>query len=253
VLEEGVPFRILLELHVVGDSKCQGCKKNPPTPCKEPGCTGLVHEEEAADGDEYEARVWTENCCDRCGNPGELRPPEIDLGVSDVDPPPRRSGQREAKLERQDSRRSADLQEAVIEEDFLMLAKLAEQREVIDGKINLRERAIRGRIEVLAADSTADFSFVEKERDWEERLKRIVGSGSIGLTEAIHRVVWGAEPSGMTARQVRDIVMLKYRILQGYRNPLAAVHTVLKRLSEGIDIERIVGENGETVYRPSPC
>ena len=102
----------------------------------------------------------------------------------------------------------------------------------------------------MAADSTEDSSFLEKERQWEQRLKRIIGPESIGLTEAIRRVVWGAKPPGMTARQVRDTVMIKYRILQGYNNPLAAVHTVLKRLCDGIDIEHTARDNGEVVYSP---
>lgn len=248
MLEKGVPFRIFLDLHVVGDPKCQGCKKNPPTPCKEVGCAGLVHEEEAADGNESGYSVWTERCCDSCGDPEEQRPPDLDLGISDVDLPPMGRSQHEPKPERRLSKRSAHLQEAVIEDDFLNLALLVRQREEIEGKINLRERAIRGRIEALAADSTKNLSFLEKERDWEERLKRVIGPESIGLTEAIRRVVYGKP--GMTARQVRDSVMIKYRILQGYSNPLAAVHTVLKRLCGGIDIEQTASENGDTVYNP---
>jgi hypothetical protein len=244
MLEDGALFRMASDiLHVVGDPKCGACKKSAPAPCKKDGCTGLVHEEEVADMD----GVWTDRCCDLCGNPEEIRPPEIDLGVRHVDLPPMRSGQNEAKLEPRDSKRSANLQEAVIEEYFVKLEILAEQREEIDGKMNLRERAIRAMIEALAADSAADRSFLGKEEDWEKRLKRIVGAGSIGLTEAIRRVVWG-KPPGMTARQVRDTVMLKYRILQGYSNPLAAVHTVLKRLCEGSDIEQTTRENGEIVY-----
>jgi hypothetical protein len=248
VLEKGVPFRIFLDLHVTGDPKCQGCKKSPPTPCKEVGCAGLVHEEEAADGNESGYSVWTERCCDVCGDPEELRPPDLDLGIGDVDLPPTRGGRHEAKLERRYLKRSADLQEAVIEDDLLNLAMLVQQKEEIEGKINLRERAIRGRIEALAADSTEDSSFLEKERHWELRLKQIIGAESIGLTEAIRRVVWGKP--GMTARQVRDSVMIKYRILQGYSNPLAAVHTVLKRLCGGIDIEQTACENGDVVYNP---
>lgn len=155
----------------------------------------------------------------------------------------------EAEPEGRNRKASTHRQEA-IEEYLHDLAVLARQREEIDGKINLIERAIRGMLGAWAADSGVDSSLLEKEWDWERRLKAVVGPSSIGLTEAVRRAVWEAKPPGITARQVRDVVISKYQILQGYSNPLAAVHTVLRRLCRGIDdIEQITREDGETIYR----
>jgi len=255
MLEEGQPFRIFLELHVVGDPKCQGCEAGAPIPCTKPGCKGLVHSEKAADGNESGASVWTERCCDLCGDPEALSSDELDYsGLTNTDArlPPLRAGRDKAIRNGRGSGAST-LREDAIEGYLADLAALAKQREDIDSKINLKERALRGILEEWAADPTTGNSSqsLEKEHEWERRLKMTIGPSSVGLTEAVRRVVWGAKPPGITARTVRDVIMSKYRILQGYSNPLAAVHTTLKRLSEGVDdIQQTTGEDGEALYRP---
>lgn len=129
-------------------------------------------------------------------------------------------------------------------EDYLRdLAELAKQRDEIDGKMSLKEKAIRAHLGLIE-DS-------EEERFWENRLRQVVGhSGRITLTEAVRRIVFGAGPKGLTAREVRDAVVQKYDSLQDYNNPLAAVHTVLKRLCNGVDIEQFERE-GIIAYRPA--
>jgi hypothetical protein len=94
----------------------------------------------------------------------------------------------------------------------------------------------------------ASFASLEEEEFWERRLREIIGAGkSIGLTAAVRRVVM--KSSGVTAKEVRDLVMSKYPSLRDYRNPLAAIHTVLNRLCKGIDVESFVRDDGSVAYR----
>jgi hypothetical protein len=71
-----------------------------------------------------------------------------------------------------------------------------------------------------------------------------------GITDAIRTVLFRKYPGWMTPMQVRDgLILLKLRLPE--TNPMASVHTILKRLKRRGEIEGAIRQ-GEVAYRWSP-
>ena len=69
-----------------------------------------------------------------------------------------------------------------------------------------------------------------------------------GLTEAC-RLVLRSAPAPLTAVGIRDRLQQMGFDLDRYANPLAAIHTTLKRMSEGGEAEPARDETSRTAYQ----
>ena len=76
-------------------------------------------------------------------------------------------------------------------------------------------------------------------------------SGKKGFVEAIRSVL---RPSAaFKPVQIKDlIVLLKKMDFSGYTNPMASIHTTLRRMKTAGEIEELQNDNGDKVYRLAP-
>jgi hypothetical protein len=73
-------------------------------------------------------------------------------------------------------------------------------------------------------------------------------SGKPGFVDAVKSVLRG-KPDGLTPTEIKTwIVMLKKMDLSGYSNPMASIHTTLRRLKESGDV-REFQKDGERAYQ----
>jgi hypothetical protein len=78
------------------------------------------------------------------------------------------------------------------------------------------------------------------------RLEEI--SGKPGFKEVVLSVLRG-HPGGLTPMGIRSwIGIAKKMDLSGYSNPLASIHTTLRRM-EGSEVEQFVNKDGEKAWR----
>ena len=129
----------------------------------------------------------------------------------------------------------SDPQQAAIAEYLKQLAELARQRSEIEKRFSLVEKATRAIIDLVD--------------DEQEQLRLMAQLDDIarpaGLSNAVRQALRDAGSKGMTPMEVRDAVGFH---VHGHSNPLASVHTVLKRLAKSPDV--IASEvDGKTVYR----
>ncbi len=83
---------------------------------------------------------------------------------------------------------------------------------------------------------------------YQERLDGIIEP--TGFTDAIRRVLQGANGEALTATDVKDALPKVGFSLSGYSNPLASVHTILKRLSQNpvlYNVESVI-KDGRSAY-----
>jgi hypothetical protein len=74
-------------------------------------------------------------------------------------------------------------------------------------------------------------------------------TGKPGFVDAVRSALKGS-PSGLTAAQVKQvIVMTKKMDLSAYSNPMASIHTTLRRFKEKGEVEETTNETGDKVYR----
>jgi hypothetical protein len=74
-----------------------------------------------------------------------------------------------------------------------------------------------------------------------------------GFTDAIRKVLQSAEGTALTPMEIRDLLPKVGFPLSGYSNPLASVHTILKRLAKSEPIYNVeaVIKDGKPAYRAS--
>jgi len=77
--------------------------------------------------------------------------------------------------------------------------------------------------------------------------KKTKGKEMPRMTEAIKQILIAA-PDAMSPTAIRDKLVASGFSLKAYRNPLASIHVVLKRLSETPNVERTDLPSG-SVYR----
>jgi hypothetical protein len=76
-------------------------------------------------------------------------------------------------------------------------------------------------------------------------------NGKPGFKDVILSIL-KAHPKGLTPKEVRSwILMGKKMDLSGYSNPLASIHTTLRRMS-GNEAEEFVNDKGEKAWRIKP-
>jgi hypothetical protein len=78
-------------------------------------------------------------------------------------------------------------------------------------------------------------------------MESILGPG--GLTDAVRRTLEASTARGMTPVEVRDALVSSGLDLSRYVNPLASIHTILKRLVKADDARPAIIDGDETVYQ----
>ena len=127
---------------------------------------------------------------------------------------------------------------AVIEQAFKELGELILKREEADLQVAKRLQLIRATVNMLPDD----------EREQFESMLSHFGNRSVGLTEAIRNVLRNAPEQWHTATVVRDkLVSAGFDFSEYAANPLASIHTILKRFKPE-EVERAIIE-GVPAYR----
>ena len=76
-------------------------------------------------------------------------------------------------------------------------------------------------------------------------------SGKPGFKDVVLSILKG-HPKGLTPTGIRSwILMGKKMNLSGYSNPLASIHTTLRRM-DGVEVEQFVNDKGEKAWRIKP-
>ena len=120
----------------------------------------------------------------------------------------------------------------------LRLRKLVANRE----KLNLEIQ----RISALIA-ANADFLPEEERAVRLQELEQLVADPP-GFTDSVRNVLRANPERAATATDVRDLLAEAGFNLSDYSNPLASIHTILKRLAERGEVTTIT-DNGQTYYR----
>jgi hypothetical protein len=129
----------------------------------------------------------------------------------------------------------ADPQNSAIDAYLQELVELEAKRAEIGRRSARVEKAVRAMIDLL--DGEPEYE------PYMERLDDVLRPA--GLTSAIRGILQAAGSEGLTPLEVRGYVK---SMLVGHSNPLASVHTILKRLVNTDSFERTT-KNGEPAYR----
>ena len=120
----------------------------------------------------------------------------------------------------------------------LALRKLLDQREQLNRKIEHTAELISANANFLP----------EGERAAQlQKLAEMV-AGPPGFTDSVRHVLRNAPSQALTAKKVRDLLRGAGFDLSSYTNPLASIHTILKRLAERGEVV-VTESNGEFQYR----
>ncbi len=76
-------------------------------------------------------------------------------------------------------------------------------------------------------------------------------SGKSGFVDAVRSILrTHPDSEGLTPTQIRSwIVISKNMDLSGYSNPMASIHTTLRRMRESDEVEEVRNKKGEKSYR----
>jgi hypothetical protein len=130
----------------------------------------------------------------------------------------------------------SDSEKKVVEQYFAELRDLSHSRTIIELKMNRVETGIRA---ILALSSD------EEVMPYLERLDDIVRPE--GFTDAVRRVLRSSEEA-LTPAEVREKLPGAGFFLTDYSNPLASIHTILKRLAKTEQV-KIVLKGDKTAYQ----
>lgn len=132
-----------------------------------------------------------------------------------------------------------DSYKEALEDSKRKLRQLVTKRDQIGADIERTKAAIEALAYMLddPEDTSSEISEMEE----------ILGPG--GLTEAVRRALQASTAKGMTPVEVRDALAGSGFDLSGYANPLAAIHTILKRLVKGDDARSAIIDGDKTVYQ----
>lgn len=120
----------------------------------------------------------------------------------------------------------------------LALHKLLDQRDQLN-------RKIEHTAELISAN--ANFLPEEERAAQLQKLAEMV-AGPPGFTDSVRQVLRNVPSQALTAKEVRDLLRGAGFDLSSYTNPLASIHTILKRLAERGEV--VVSESkGEVRYR----
>jgi hypothetical protein len=125
----------------------------------------------------------------------------------------------------------------VVQKYLFELYELAKERAAMRRKMEQKEAALRSILSLHDEDEVQPYL---------EQLELNIHSE--GFTDAVRRVLRTTE-DGLAATDVRDKLPDAGFSLDGYTNPLASIHTILKRLAKTPDVESATGKDGVVRYR----
>jgi hypothetical protein len=129
--------------------------------------------------------------------------------------------------------------EQTINELFTKLDAAVKQRQEADVYITSNTAAIKA----LAATCEDE----EKKAEYLAMLDEV--SGKPGFKQAVLSVL-RTHPKGLTPKEIRSWIMLTKKMeLSGYSNPLASIHTTLRRMVDSEEVEGFENEKKEKAYR----
>lgn len=120
------------------------------------------------------------------------------------------------------------------------LARLLVRREKIDHKI-ARLQAVICELQNLCYES--------HRKQFQKRVDAVIKADRAkGITE-LSRAILQEKLFPMTASELRKAMEARKLDLSVYSNPLAVIHTILKRLVKGGEVKVIPKENGQKAYQ----
>jgi hypothetical protein len=126
---------------------------------------------------------------------------------------------------------------AVIDTYLKQLAALTKERLKIEHQLSIYETGLRG---ILALHDD------EEVMPYLEQLDSITKPE--GFTDAIRKCLRASlEP--LTPSEVKEMLPATGFDLSGYSNPLASIHTILKRLAKTEYVESVITKDGKTGYK----
>jgi len=120
------------------------------------------------------------------------------------------------------------------------LARCLVRRQKIDQKV-ARLRALINHLEEVCA--------VRDRKHFENRVERVVKQSlNKGITESA-RVLLKESSLPMTAQELKESMEARKIDVSRYSNPLAVIHTVLKRLVQSGEVKVVPGKQGGKAYQ----
>jgi hypothetical protein len=127
------------------------------------------------------------------------------------------------------------------------LSLLTRERDELNLRIEfLDERLDKLRQVVLGLSHIADFD-IQKIKDENPNLFPEYIDPRLGVTEAVRKVLQDAG-TFMTPTDIRDGVLRVSNAIHGHKNPMATIHTVLRRLIESDEVGMFVDQDEKTTY-----
>ena len=120
------------------------------------------------------------------------------------------------------------------------LARYLVKRQKLDQEI-ARRQAVVSKLQDLCAE--------EDQRQFKKAVDRVIKADlKVGITEAV-RVILQDNFFPMTAVDLKKQIEARKLNIQRYANPLAVIHTVLKRLIQSGDVKVVAPINGLKAYQ----
>ena len=120
------------------------------------------------------------------------------------------------------------------------LAHCLVKRQMIDHKV-ARLQAVISDLENLCAELD--------QKDFEKRVDRVIKADlTVGITESA-RVILKEKFFPMTASELKESIEARKHNLSTYSNPLAVIHTVLKRLVQSGEVRMVPLAKGKKAYQ----
>ena len=120
------------------------------------------------------------------------------------------------------------------------LARHLVKRQKLDEKI-ARLRALVGNLQNLCAE--------QDRRAFQKGIDRVIKADlAVGITESA-RVILKENFFPMTANEIKEKIEARKLNLARYSNPLAVIHTVLKRLVHGGEVRIVPQAKGKKTYQ----
>jgi hypothetical protein len=120
------------------------------------------------------------------------------------------------------------------------LARCLVKRQKIDHKV-ARLQAVISDLENLCAELD--------QKGFEKRVDRVIKAGlTVGITESV-RVILKEKFFPMTASELKKSIEARKHNLSTYSNPLAVIHTVLKRLVQSGEVRMVPQAKGKNAYQ----
>jgi hypothetical protein len=134
-----------------------------------------------------------------------------------------------------------DAIDAAIQELSELMKKEEELREELE---QVEERTSRLRLAVYAM---SEVSGIPAEYERPELFPEFIAADT-GFTDAIRQVIVNTYPQFVTPVSLRDALQKRGFDIAKYSNPLASIHTILKRLRDKGEVEEHADDTGKMMY-----